>query len=65
MRGHIQRFPPIFPEQMMKKVLTVLAILGLVCLVGCAPSDNGGADDSDNTTSQIRTERVQNVIARV
>lgn len=47
----------------MKKLLC-LAVIGLTCVLGCAPSDNGGAGDSD-TTSQIQVQPTNVVLAKV
>jgi len=55
----------ILMEQMMKKLLCVLAVIGLSCVLGCAPTDNGGADDGDNTTSQIQSQQIEIAIAKV
>ena len=41
----------------MKKLLSLL-LVGLACLVGCAPSDTGSAAPSDNT-SQIEVPAQQ------
>ena len=49
----------------MKKLMCILAVIGLSCVMGCAPTDNGGADDGDNTTSQIRSQQVEIAIAKV
>ena len=46
----------------MKKLFCVVTI-AVSCFLGCAPSDNGGADDSD-TTTQIQTQPVQYVVAK-
>lgn len=47
----------------MKKLLC-LAVIGLSFSLGCAPSDNGGAEEESDTTSQIRVEPTQNLLAK-
>ncbi len=48
----------------MKKLLCVFAVIGLSCVLGCAPTDNGGADE-DNTTSHIQSQQIETLIAKV